>query len=124
MSRFLRRFSKAGHLALILLDHIVKLGECVERKVVLELPISDEGLLPAFVQDCLDAKVDLISVYGPDAARIEDAIDWIVIGLTSDKSRWPVTASHSEPDWTRDEVIEYASGWNTPTPSGLTILRL
>ena len=36
----------------------------VEPKIVLELPLSDEGLLPAFVETCLARNVSLIAVVG------------------------------------------------------------
>ncbi|WP_246756773.1 hypothetical protein [Bradyrhizobium neotropicale] len=53
-------------------------------RIILHLPLSNEDLLGAFVEQCLRDKVALIAVVGEGAARIEDIIDELVVGDASD----------------------------------------
>lgn len=79
------------------------------RKIILHAPISDEALLDAFIEQCLRDKVSLIAVVGPDCARIEDAIDEIVVGDGSNPTRFLCTTSH--PDEPFDDVMNMAITW-------------
>ena len=58
------------------------------RKIILHVPVSDETLLDAFVEQCLADGVSLVAVVGPGCARVEDIIDEIVVGDGSDEARF------------------------------------
>ena len=79
------------------------------RKIILQLPVSDEALLDGFVERCLRESVSLIAVVGPDCARFEDLIDEIIVGDGSDPNRFICTTSH--PDETFRDVMDFAEGW-------------
>lgn len=79
------------------------------RKIILHSPVSDEKLLEGFVEQCLRDQVSLIAVVGPGCARLEDAIDWIVIGDGSDPDRFVCTTSH--PDEPFDDVVNMVECW-------------
>ena len=66
------------------------------RKVLLHTPITDERLLDDFVEQCLGDRVEIVAVFGPSCARIEDLIDEIVVGDGSDDGRSLLTSSHPE----------------------------
>jgi len=74
-------------------------------RIVLHLPLSNEDLLAAFVEQCLRDNVSLIAVFGEGAARIEDIIDELVVGDGSDDTRFVVTSSH--PNETVEEAVEF-----------------
>jgi len=57
-------------------------------RVILHLPLSNEDLLDAFVEQCLRDNVALIAVVGEGAARIEDIIDELVVSDGSDDTRF------------------------------------
>ena len=65
-------------------------------KVILHSPVSDEGLLDAFVEQCLRDRVSLIAVVGPGCARLEELIDEIVVGDGADPDRFVCTTSHPD----------------------------
>lgn len=94
----------------------------VEPKIVLELPISDEALLPAFVEKCLARNVSLIAVLGDGCERIEDDIDWLIVGDGSDKSRFITTSSH--PGETLDQVVEFATMWWVSADGPTEVVRI
>jgi hypothetical protein len=98
------------------------LGGRVERKVVLVLPISDESMLRDFVLGCLAAKVALIAIFGPEASHCHDKIDDLTIELEADDSCRPTTTFHTDEPW--NEVMEFAAGWETEPPSGVTVVHL
>lgn len=79
------------------------------RKIILHSPVSDERLLDAFVEQCLRDDVSLIAVVGPGCARLEDVIDWIVVGDGSDPARFVCTTSH--PDEPFDDVVNMVECW-------------
>ena len=81
----------------------------VEPKIVLELPLSDEALLPAFVKKCLARNASLIAVVGDGCQRVEDEIDELIVGNGSDDRRFITTTSH--PGETLDQVVEFATVW-------------
>ncbi|MET3908782.1 hypothetical protein ABID59_003128 [Bradyrhizobium sp. S3.3.6] len=78
-------------------------------RVILQLPISNEDLLDAFVEQCLCDNVALIAVAGEGAARIENIIDELVVGDGSDDTRFVTTTSHANE--TVEEVLEFAGCW-------------
>jgi len=78
--------------------------------VVLHTPLTDPSKLDQFVEDCLREGVRLIAVAGPDADRIEDTIDEIVVGDASQDDRFVVTSNHAgEPI---EDVLSFASSWD------------
>ena len=79
------------------------------RTIILHSPLSDERLLDQFVEDCLRDAVSLIAVVGPGCERIEEMIDWIVVGDGSDDERYVTTSSH--PDEPLSDVIEFVECW-------------
>jgi hypothetical protein len=91
-------------------------------RVVLQLPLSDERLLEAFVEACLIDKVVLIAVTGEGCERIEDIIDEIVVGDGSDPGRFVVTTAHA--DEPLEDVLEFAKLWVTEADSRVDLVRL
>lgn len=81
----------------------------VEPKIVLAMPIADKAMLPAFVEQCIARNVSLIAVHGEGCERIEDEIDWLVVGDGKDDGRLITTSSH--PGETLEEVVEFATAW-------------
>jgi hypothetical protein len=79
------------------------------RKIILHSPVSDDRLLDQFVEKCLRDEVSLIAVVGLDCARLEDAIDWIVVGDGSDPNRFICTSSH--PDDPFEDVVNMVECW-------------
>jgi len=49
-------------------------------KVILHAPAWDSPKLVDFVADCLRCGVRLICVVGPDAERVHDVIDGLIVG--------------------------------------------
>ena len=93
-----------------------------EPKVVLVLPISDETLLADFVERCLADNVSLIAVSGEECQRIEDEIDWLIVGDATDHSRFITTSSH--PGETLDQVVEFATNWWVNADGPTKVVRL
>ena len=91
-------------------------------RIVLHLPLSNEDLLAAFVEQCLRDNVSLIAVFGEGAARIEDIIDELVVGDGSDDTRCVVTSSH--PNETVEEAVEFVCLWNDKRDQPVEIVRL
>lgn len=91
-------------------------------RVVLRLPLSNEGLLAAFVEECLRDRVTLIAVVGDGAARIEDMIDELVVGDGSDDTRFVTTTAHSSE--TVEEVVEFAGLWGSERDQPVQIVSL
>jgi hypothetical protein len=94
----------------------------VEPKIVLELPMSDGALLPAFVENCLVRNVSLIAVLGDGCERVEDEIDWLIVGDGSDDSRFITTSSH--PGETLGQVVEFATMWWVNADGPTEIVRI
>jgi tRNA A22 N-methylase len=91
-------------------------------RVVLRLPLSNENLLAAFVEQCLRDRVTLIAVMGEGAARIEDIIDELVVGDGANERRFVVTTSHANE--TLREVLEFAGFWNDERDRPVQIVNL
>ena len=92
------------------------------RKIILHVPVSDEVLLDAFVEQCLHDGVSLVAVVGPGCARIEDIIDEIVVGDGSDESRFLCTTSH--PDEPFEDVLNMAKMWEFERGEPVEEIRL
>ena len=90
--------------------------------IVLVLPISDKKLLPEFVESCLRDKVGLVAIFGADAHRVEDEIDWLVVGDGSDESRFVCTTSHV--DESLAEVTEFATKFQPNTGDSAKVVHL
>lgn len=80
------------------------------RKVVLHSPISDTAHLAGFVERCLSEGVILLAIVGPGADKLEDEVDWIVVGNGNDPSRFLCTTSH--PNEPLEEVISMANAFD------------
>jgi hypothetical protein len=91
-------------------------------KVILHSPVSDEGLLNEFVEQCLRDQVSLIAIVGPDCVRLEDTIDGIIVGDGSNPDRFICTSSH--PGEPLDDVLEMAELWDTEQGGGVQEVRL
>ncbi|HEX9447347.1 MAG TPA: hypothetical protein VF920_05180 [Dongiaceae bacterium] len=76
------------------------------KRVILNCPAGCREDLGQMVEDFLHDGVQLICAMGADAAKIEDAVDWLVIGDGSDETRFILTSSHK--DETLENVIEFA----------------
>jgi len=92
------------------------------RKIILHSPVSDERLLDQFVENCLRDKVSLIAVVGPGCERIEELIDWIVVGDGSDAERYVTTSSH--PGEPLGDVLEFVECWEMERGDPLQEVRL
>ncbi len=93
-----------------------------ESKIVLELPLSDEALLPAFVEQCIADNVSLIAVVGEGCERIEDEIDWLIVGDGTDNSRFITTSSH--PGEALEEATEFARLWWVNADGPTRVVRI
>ena len=78
-------------------------------KLILHSPVSDEQLLDRFVEQCLLDEVSLLAIIGPDCERLEEIIDWIVVGDGDKPGRFLCTSSH--PDEDMETVINMAQTW-------------
>ncbi len=78
-------------------------------KIILCAPVSDESLLPDFVERCLADAVSLVAIVGPDCERLEDFIDSIIIGDGGNTDRFLVTTSH--PHETFADVTKFVESW-------------
>lgn len=94
----------------------------LNRKIVLQLPLSNPDALAPFVEDCLRDGVTLIAVVGENAAAVEDLIDAFVIGDGSDPSRFIATSQHEGE--TLDEVMEFAAAFNASDGGSVQLVRL
>ena len=81
----------------------------LSRKIILHSPVEDEGLLPAFVEQCLADGVSLLAIFGPHSDELEDIIDWLVVGDGSDATRFLCTTSH--PSELFDDVLNMVETW-------------
>lgn len=94
----------------------------IEPKIVLELPLSDVSLLAAFVEQCIADNVSLIAVVGEGCERIEDEIDWLIVGDGSDDSRFITTSSH--PGETVEDATEFATMWWVNADGPTSVVRI
>lgn len=94
----------------------------IEPKIVLALPISDKASLATFVEQCVARNVSLIAVQGEGCARIEDEIDWLIVGDGTDDSRFITTSSH--PGETLEEALEFATAWWVSADGPTEVVRL
>lgn len=79
------------------------------QRIVLHAPPWVSPALEEFVEACLRDGVVLVCVVGNDCARVEDAIDELVVGDGSDPTRFLTTTSH--PDESLEEVKAFAEAW-------------
>jgi hypothetical protein len=91
-------------------------------KIILHLPLSDEGLLDDFVEQCLHDNVSIVAVVGPGCERIEDIIDEIVVGDASDPERFLVTTSHANEPF--EEVLNMVEVWEAELGGAIAEIRL
>lgn len=89
------------------------------QRLVLRAPPWDSPELPAFVEQCIQDRVVLICVFGPDCRRVEDVIDELVVGLGDDPSRFINTTSH--PNESLEEVRSFAEAWFLDVDTSLPV---
>jgi hypothetical protein len=92
-----------------------------EPKIVLALPLSDEALLPDLVEKWIANGVSLIAIVGEECERIEDEIDWLIVGDGSDEGRFITTSSH--PGERLEEAIEFATAWRINADGPTEVVR-
>lgn len=80
-------------------------------RVVLVSRSKPHVRLEELVEDLLRDRVRSIAVVGEECARIEDAIDELIVGDASDDSRFAITTSH--PNETLPEVIAFARAFGS-----------
>lgn len=81
--------------------------------VVLELPLSANADLRAFVEKAISDGVDLIAVCGDYASAVEDRLDWLIVEIAESEAQWIVTTSHAavvDPE-TEETAFEFAQNW-------------
>jgi hypothetical protein len=76
------------------------------KRIILNCPTGCSDDLGPMVEDFLRDGVLLICAMGPDASRIEDAVDWFLVGDGSDDTRFIPTSLHR--DESLEDVIEFA----------------
>ncbi len=91
-------------------------------KIILHCPISDYGLLNAFVEACIENKTSLIAISGNESKYIEDLIDEIIVGDGSRGDRCICTSSH--PVESIDDVIDFVQAFNVGKDDAITHVRL
>ncbi len=84
--------------------------------------MSDEAKLAEFVEQCVARKVSLIAVHGEGCERVEDEIDWLIVGDGTDDSRFITTSSH--PGETLEEAVEFAAAWWVNADGPTEVVRL
>jgi hypothetical protein len=89
------------------------------QRVILYAPPWDSPNLGAFVEQCIQDKVVLVCVIGPDCRRVEDVIDELVVGLGDDPSRFINTTSH--PNESVEEVRSFAEAWTLDVDTTLPV---
>ena len=99
-----------------------RLAMSLARKIILHVPISDETLLDAFVEQCLNDGVSLVAVVGPGCAGVEDIIDDIVVGDGNDEARFLCTSSH--PDEPFEDVLNMVETWEFERGDPVEQIRL
>jgi hypothetical protein len=82
------------------------------KTIVLNCHKGYEQRLDSLVEDFIRDGVSVICVVGEDCCKVEDAIDWIVVG-NGDRDYHILTTSH--PDESIDDVVLFA---NTMTDEG------
>jgi hypothetical protein len=92
------------------------------RKLILHSPVSDEGLLDPFVEQCLRDGVSLLAIAGPGSSRLEDIVDEIVVGDGSDPNRSLCTTAH--PDEPLEDVLNMAKAWDAGSGDRVEEMRL
>jgi hypothetical protein len=89
------------------------------QRVILNASPWDSPNLGAFVEQCIQDKVVLVCVIGPDCRRVEDVIDELVVGLGDDTSRFINTTSH--PNASVEEVRSFAEAWTLDVDTTLPV---
>jgi hypothetical protein len=89
------------------------------QRVILHAPPWDSPKLSAFVEKCIQDRVVLVCVIGPDCRRVEDVIDELVVGPGGDPSRFINTTSH--PNEAVEEVRSFAEAWNLDVDTTLSV---
>ena len=89
-------------------------------KIVLQAPLKEEALLPAFVETCLGDGVELIAVVGEGCEAIHDHIDDLIVGDGSDGNRFIITTWH--PDELLEEVLEFADIFGNNIADGVELV--
>ena len=102
-------------------------------KIVLQLPVSNVGMVEPFVAECLRDGVDLIAIVGEEASKIDDLIDEIAVGIElgvirvthgdgGEKGHTINTTIHENE--TVDEVLEFARNWKKDLGQPVQLVKL
>jgi hypothetical protein len=102
--------------------HAYRCAMPFSRKIILHVPVSDEGLLEGFVEQCLVDEVSLVAVVGLGCQRVEDIIDEIVVGDGDDQNRFLCTSSH--PNEPYDDVLNMVETWEFERDDPVQEVRL
>jgi hypothetical protein len=89
------------------------------QRVILHAPPWDSPKLSTFVEQCIQDRVVLVCVIGPDCRRVEGVVDELVVGLGDDPSRFISTTSH--PNESVEEVRSFAETWNLDADTTLSV---
>ena len=76
------------------------------KKIILNCPMGYRIELDAMVEEFIHDGVAFVGVVGRDCAKVEDIIDELVVGGSSDEARNILTSSH--PGKSVEEAITFA----------------
>ncbi|WP_294225696.1 hypothetical protein [uncultured Shimia sp.] len=84
------------------------------KNLVLELPLSADADLRAFVQKAIADQVELIAVSGIGAEEVEDELDHWIVFLAKSEADWIVTTAHAPETVleTLETALDFAKSWS------------
>ena len=94
----------------------------LKPRIILHSPLMSASKLEPFVEQCLRDGVSLIAVVGDGCEKLEEEIDWIVVGDGLDPARYLSTSSH--PSQPLEEVVDFAEFWLCEGEEGVQQVRL
>lgn len=89
-------------------------------RIVLHSPLADPSRLGTFVEACLSDGVELIAICGPGMQKLEDEIDWMIIGDGSNPDRFILTTVHD----TIDDARNFAENLNAGSKAAVEDVKL
>lgn len=90
--------------------------------LIVHSPLSDPTKLSDFVEQCLLDEVELIAIVGTGCTALEDEIDGLIVGGSTDKDRYITTSAH--PDESLKDVLQFADAWTPERASQVQQIRL
>lgn len=84
------------------------------QNVVLQLPLTADADLRAFVQKAIADRVELIAVSGAGAHEVEDELDDLIVQLAASEAKWIVTTAHTPKTVleTLETALDFAGTWS------------